>query len=76
MWSMFGNSGKNGNKINRKEELMYKVSLILTNKATGLKKKVAEAYLKLYENITEFERINKYDHNIYNGHVIVNYICK
>ena len=55
---------------------MYKVSLILTDKATGLKKKVAEAYLKLYENITEFERINKYDHNIYSGHVVVNYICK
>lgn len=53
---------------------MYKVSLILTNKATGLKKKVAETYLKLYENITEFERINKYDHNIYSGHVIVKYI--
>lgn len=53
---------------------MYKVSLILTDKATGLKKKVAEAYLKLRESIAEFERINKYDHNIYSGHVIVNYI--
>ena len=69
-------SMRSSNMNKRKEELMYKVSLILTNKATGLKKKVAETYLKLYENITEFERINKYDHNIYNGHVIVNYICK
>ena len=55
---------------------MYRVSLILTNKATGIKKKVAEAYLKLRESIAEFERINKYDHNIYTGHVIINYICK
>lgn len=55
---------------------MYRVSLILTNKATGIKKKDAEAYLKLRESITEFERINKYDHNIYSGHIIVNYICK
>ena len=53
---------------------MYRVSLVLTNKATGIKKKVAEAYLELHENITEFERINKYDHNIYSGHVIVKYI--
>ena len=55
---------------------MYKVSLILTNKATGIKKKVAEAYLKLHESITEFEKINTYDHNVYSGHVVVNYICK
>ena len=73
---MFGNSGKNDNKANRKEGLMYRVSLVLTNKATGIKKKVAEAYLKLRESIAEFERINKYDHNMYNGHVIINYICK
>lgn len=55
---------------------MYKVILILTNKATGIKKKVAEDFYEIYESIAEFERINKYDHNKYDGHVIVNYITK
>lgn len=55
---------------------MYKVILILTDKATGIKKKVAESFYVLYESIREFERINKYDHNKYDGHIIVNYIIR